>query len=193
MSPRPRNAIPEEEAPPASMGRILPEVAPLPLGMDEPEKLEPLDMWAADNRAYGLLEEQFDEIQSFIERLVTWYSLPETVVPPCWALHTSLLLELVSLREFRAHWYQGALSAPDAGAHWHRELDMALTRLRRWTSETGCNVREHREQRQPAWLESEGVIPLHYQGVIAAAKQQITERVHDEKVSDLYERASESE
>lgn len=109
------------------------------------------------------LWELLPHLVEFVERLTATYSLSDSVLLPCWPLHSSVLVELAGLREYREYLYPaGAAASGDAAIMWHRELSMAMTRLRRWTADSGCNSREHNPQRTPSWLLSEGPVREHY-------------------------------
>lgn len=87
-----------------------------------------------------------------LERLDTWvvwlsgrYNLDHKVIPPCWSHHGALVEELSALRTlWEASYLEDA--APSSPTAFHRELDLALRRLREWTSRLGCSRTEHRPE-----------------------------------------------
>lgn len=143
-----------------------------PLAMGVPAGT--FDVW--DANANANLLQLLPTLQNFVESLTQTYALSDAVLLPCWSLHQPVLLELEALREFRGYLYAAPGTASgDAGVGWHRELDMAIVRLRRWTAETGCNSREHNPQRSPSWLLPEGPVREHYRTCMDGARDAVRE------------------
>ncbi|MEV0283496.1 hypothetical protein AB0H36_05180 [Kribbella sp. NPDC050820] len=90
--------------------------------------------------------------QQELERLTEWvdwatnrYSLDHKVIPPCWPEHGAVLEELSALRTFWEACYQDD-AAPTDPLAFHRDLTLALRRLRDWTSLLGCTRTNHRPE-----------------------------------------------
>ncbi|GAB2647010.1 hypothetical protein GCM10009743_23220 [Kribbella swartbergensis] len=88
-----------------------------------------------------------------LERLTEWvnwathrYNLDHKVVPPCWSEHGALTEELSALRTFWEACYQED-AAPSDPLAFHRDLTLALRRLRDWSSLLGCTRTTHRPER----------------------------------------------
>lgn len=161
------------------------------------------DVW--DTNTNANLLEILPALQEFVEALARTYVLSDAVLLPCWPLHQSVLVELEGLREYRGYLYASTGTASgDAATSWHRELDMAMVRLRRWTAETGCNSREHNPQRTPSWLLSEGPVLEHYAKCLNTARDAVRQAVENDKreaesmneerkARELYERVRDAE
>ncbi len=88
-----------------------------------------------------------------LERLTDWvtwtihrYRLDHKVIPPCWPEHGALTEELSALRTFwEACYLEDA--APSDPLAFHRDLTLALRRLRDWSSLLGCTRTNHRPER----------------------------------------------
>jgi hypothetical protein len=87
-----------------------------------------------------------------LERLATWvawaitrYNLDHKVIPPCWPHHGAILEELSALRTFWEACYQDD-AAPSDPLAFHRDLTLAIRRLRDWTSLLGCGRTVHRPE-----------------------------------------------
>jgi hypothetical protein len=88
-----------------------------------------------------------------LQRLADWvswvlgrYSLDHKVIPPCWDKHGAVVEELSALRTFWEACYQED-AAPTDPLAFHRDLTLALRRLRDWTSLLGCTRTNHRPER----------------------------------------------
>ncbi|HET6293840.1 MAG TPA: hypothetical protein VFG33_10705 [Kribbella sp.] len=87
-----------------------------------------------------------------LEHLTDWvnwinqrYRLDHKVVPPCWAQHGCLVEELSALHTYwQACYLEDASPADPVG--FHRDLDLALRRLRDWSSRLGCSRIAHRSE-----------------------------------------------
>ncbi len=94
-------------------------------------------------------------------RLIPWvawltdrYALPPTLIPPCWPHHGALVEELTALRGAYEVAYDDTQAAT-AMLDWHAMFAMARTRLREWTSVTGCTRDDHRAATLQPWPDEE--------------------------------------
>ncbi len=85
-----------------------------------------------------------------LERLTEWvtwasgrYNLDHKVIPPCWPAHGAVVEELSALRTLWESCYQ-VDSGPTEPIAFHRDLTLAVRRLRDWTSLLGCTRTAHR-------------------------------------------------
>ena len=89
--------------------------------------------------------EELERLAEWVTWATTRYNLDHKVIPPCWPHHGAVVEELSALRTFWESSYQ-----PDAGPSeplaFHRDLTLALRRLRDWTSLLGCSRTTHRPQ-----------------------------------------------
>ncbi|GAA0597724.1 hypothetical protein GCM10009534_35120 [Kribbella sandramycini] len=90
-----------------------------------------------------------------VGRLTEWvvwvagrYNLDHKVVPPCWPEHGAVIEELSALRTFWESCYQDD-AGPSEPLAFHRDLTLALRRLRDWTSLLGCSRTNHRSEVSP--------------------------------------------
>lgn len=92
-------------------------------------------------------------IHEELERLTEWvnwaihrYNLDHKTIPPCWPEHGALVEELSALRTlWEACYVEDA--APSDPLAFHRDLTLALRRLRDWSSQLGCSRINHRPER----------------------------------------------
>jgi hypothetical protein len=92
------------------------------------------------------------EMRDELKRLTSWvnwaidrYRLDHKVIPPCWPDHGALVEELSALRTFWEACYLED-SAPSDPMSFHRDLTLAIRRLRDWSSTLGCSRTTHRPE-----------------------------------------------
>ena len=92
-------------------------------------------------------------------RLIPWvawltdrYALPPALVPRCWMRHGPLVEELTALHGAYEVAYNDTQAA-SAMLEWHAMFAMARTRLREWSSVTGCSREEHRDATLQPWTD----------------------------------------
>jgi hypothetical protein len=90
-----------------------------------------------------------------LERLTDWvnwaterYRLDHKVIPPCWSNHGALVEVLSALRTFWEVCYLKD-SAPSDPLTFHRDLTLAIRRLRDWSATLGWSWTTHRPE-QPS-------------------------------------------
>ncbi|MEU4295330.1 hypothetical protein AB0E63_44525 [Kribbella sp. NPDC026596] len=89
--------------------------------------------------------EELDRLRIWVDWLTRRYNIDHKLVPPCWPHHGALVEELSALRTlWEASYLEDA--APSSPLAFHRELDLAVRRLREWTSRLGCSRTEHRPE-----------------------------------------------
>ncbi|GAB3823032.1 hypothetical protein [Kribbella italica] len=91
--------------------------------------------------------EELAALQDWVTWAVERYQLDHKVVLPCWAEHGNLVEELSALRSLWEACFQEDAS-PSEPITFHRELDLALRRLREWSSRLGCSRTSHRADQQ---------------------------------------------
>ncbi len=84
-----------------------------------------------------------------LDEWVTWiadrYGLDHKVIPPCWSRHGAVIEELSALRTFWESCYQDE-AGPSEPLASHRDLTLAVRRLRDWTALLGCSRTIHRPE-----------------------------------------------
>ena len=109
------------------------------LAEDEPEIIRWRDLDPETATA------ELTRLADWVEWLTNRYNLDHKLIPPCWPEHGALVEELSALRTlWEASYLEDA--APSSPLAFHRELDLALRRLREWTSRLGCSRTEHRPE-----------------------------------------------
>jgi len=88
--------------------------------------------------------EELDRLKAWVDWVTSRYNLDHKVVPPCWAAHGAVVEELSALRTLWEACFQEDAAASDPVA-FHRDLTLALRRLREWTSLLGCTRTVHRD------------------------------------------------
>lgn len=128
---RPDNPVPP--APPAAVSRPL-----------------PIDWWKLDPEERT---ETLEVLFKWVPQLVRRYGLTESEVPPCWFRHEALVQELLAAFQYRQQmqFNEAMGSPPSAPFDFHYQFQLALQRLRGWTSRTGCNAGEHQETVVQPW------------------------------------------
>lgn len=89
-------------------------------------------------------------LNTWVQWLVSRYSLDHREVPPCWFRHAAVVEELSALRTAQAsafHTTQPATGPLD----WHQSFGYTRLRLRDWIARTGCKPGGHREDTSPQW------------------------------------------
>ncbi|GAA1486449.1 hypothetical protein [Brachybacterium fresconis] len=105
------------------------------------------------------LEQEWLELNRWIDWLRHTYGLPAAVIPPFWHHHPELVWELSALH---LHW----LSAYDpeqngsAPIGWHRDFADARVRLRDWVAASGTRLDRDRPTRQTTWPGEEPAPPM---------------------------------
>ncbi|WP_240423321.1 MULTISPECIES: hypothetical protein [Microbacteriaceae] len=96
------------------------------------------------------LEQEWLELNRWVDWLRHTYGLPAAVIPPFWHHHPELVWELSALH---LHW----LCAYDpeqngsAPVGWHRDFADTRARLRDWVAASGTRLDRDRATRQTAW------------------------------------------
>ncbi|MFF1819759.1 hypothetical protein ACFVWG_20835 [Kribbella sp. NPDC058245] len=93
-----------------------------------------------------------DSVSDELERLADWvkwvadrYGMDHKVIPLCWNAHGAVVEELSALRTFWEYCFQDD-AAPSDPLAFHRDLTLAVRRLREWTSLLGCTRTQNRGQ-----------------------------------------------
>ncbi|AZT94727.1 hypothetical protein [Brevibacterium aurantiacum] len=96
------------------------------------------------------LEEEWYELNRWVETLRRTYGLPASVIPPFWHRHDELVWELSSLH---VHWLCAYHPEQDGSAPfgWHRDFADARQRLREWVAASGTRLDRDRPTRQTTW------------------------------------------
>jgi hypothetical protein len=92
--------------------------------------------------AAGEAAAEWEELRTWVHRLVARYDLDSHVMPACWYRHNHLVEALVALRDYE----RGSFSVtapPTAAVDWQRAWRDIETRLRAWTAELRCDGRHH--------------------------------------------------
>nr|WP_246220890.1 DUF4913 domain-containing protein [Phytoactinopolyspora mesophila] len=97
-------------------------------------------------------ERTFVDLAGWVRRVAIRYQLDSRELPPCWWRHGALIEELTALWGSWEVAYSDRQSA-SAMADWHSIFNETRTRLREWTSRTGCSAREHRGGTTPPWAD----------------------------------------
>jgi hypothetical protein len=106
---------------------------------DEPEIIRWRDLDDATATA------ELNRLTSWVDWLTTRYNLDHKLIPSCWIKHGALVEEISALRTlWEASYLEDA--NPGGPVAFHRDLDLALRRLREWTSRLGCSRTEHRPE-----------------------------------------------
>ena len=88
---------------------------------------------------------ELEQLADWVTWIVQRYGLDHKVIPPCWADHGCLVEELSALHTFwQACYLEDASPSDPLG--FHRDLDLALRRLREWSSRLGCSRTSHRPE-----------------------------------------------
>jgi hypothetical protein len=90
--------------------------------------------------------EELERLTEWVDWAIHRYRLDHKVIPPCWPEHGALTEELSALRTFWEACYQED-AAPTDPLAFHRDLTLALRRLRDWSSLLGCTRTNHRPER----------------------------------------------
>jgi hypothetical protein len=88
--------------------------------------------------------EELERLAEWISWIAARYDLDHKVIPACWAKHGALVEELSALRTFWESCFQDD-AGPSEPLAFHRDLTLALRRLRDWTALLGCTRTAHRE------------------------------------------------
>lgn len=89
--------------------------------------------------------EELEHLGEWVSWATTRYNLDHKVIPPCWHHHGAIVEELSALRTFWESCYQDDAASTDPLA-FHRDLTLALRRLREWSSHLGCSRTAHRPE-----------------------------------------------
>jgi hypothetical protein len=89
--------------------------------------------------------EEHLRLTEWVDWVIDRYRLDHKVIPPCWPEHGALTEELSALRTFWEACYQED-AAPSDPLAFHRDLTLALRRLRDWSSLLGCTRTNHRPE-----------------------------------------------
>ncbi len=124
------------------------------------------------------LEQEWLELNRWVDWLRHTYGLPASVVPPFWHHHPELVWELSALH---LHW----LCAYDIDQHgsaplgWHRDFADARQRLRDWGAACGTRLDRDRPTRQTVWP-GEDPVPAIEDIVITDRDAEFVEFVYDQ-------------
>ncbi|WP_417235205.1 hypothetical protein [Arthrobacter sp.] len=105
------------------------------------------------------LENEWYELNRWVERLRRTYGLPASVIPPMWHRHDELTWELSALH---VHWLCAYHPEQDGSAPfgWHRDFADARNRLRDWVAASGTRLDRDRPTRQTTWPGEESADPV---------------------------------
>lgn len=105
------------------------------------------------------LENEWYELNRWVERLRRTYGLPASVIPPMWHRHDELVWELSALH---VHWLCAYHPEQDGSAPfgWHRDFADARNRLRDWVAASGTRLDRDRPTRQTTWPGEEPADPV---------------------------------
>ncbi|MGP5386931.1 hypothetical protein [Brachybacterium tyrofermentans] len=105
------------------------------------------------------LENEWYELNRWVERLRRTYGLPASVIPPMWHRHDELVWELSALH---VHWLCAYHPEQDGSAPfgWHRDFADARNRLRDWVAASGTRLDRDRPTRQTTWPGEESAEPV---------------------------------
>jgi hypothetical protein len=96
----------------------------------------------------GTAEDELERLDGWVTWITDRYGLDHKVIPPCWKNHGAVLEELSALRTFWESSYQDD-AGPSEPLAFHRDLTLAVRRLREWTSLLGCTRTAHRASSGP--------------------------------------------
>jgi len=105
------------------------------------------------------LEQEWLELNRWIDWLRRTYGLPAAVIPPFWHHHPELVWELSALH---LHWLCAYDPEQNGSAPlgWHRDFADARARLRDWVAASGTRLDRDRPTRQTTWPGEEPVPPV---------------------------------
>lgn len=95
-------------------------------------------------------EEQWLQLNGWVNWLRQTYGLPAAIVPPLWHRHAELIWELSALH---THWLMCFHPTRDGSAPlaWHADFTAACQRLRNWVALSGTKLDRDRPTRIVAW------------------------------------------
>ncbi|WP_291278196.1 hypothetical protein [Galactobacter sp.] len=124
------------------------------------------------------LEQEWLELNRWVDWLRHTYGLPASVIPPFWHHHPELLWELSALH---LHWL--CAYDPDqngsAPLGWHRDFADTRARLRDWVAASGTRLDRDRPTRQTTWPGEEPAAPVE-DVVIADRDAEFVDFVRDQ-------------
>ena len=98
----------------------------------------------------GEAEQEWLDLNRWVDWLRRTYGLPPAIVPPLWHRHDELVWELSALH---LHWLNSydPDASPSAPLAWHRDFADARHRLREWVATCGTRLDRDRPTRLTAW------------------------------------------
>lgn len=95
-------------------------------------------------------EEEWLDLNWWVNQLRETYGLPASVVPPFWYRHPELVWELSALH---THWLCSFDPEQDGSGPiaWHADFALARERLREWVATCGTRLDRDRPTRQTTW------------------------------------------
>lgn len=95
-------------------------------------------------------EEEWLDLNRWVNQLRETYGLPASVVPPFWYRHPELVWELSALH---THWLCSYDREQDGSGPiaWHTDFALARERLREWVAICGTRLDRDRPTRQTTW------------------------------------------
>lgn len=114
-----------------------------------PPPLSPIDWWVLDRVERA---ETLRLLGEFVPELVSRFAFSDAVVPPCWYMHEALIQELLGLFQLRqqAQFLESATATTPND--FHVQLNMWVSRMRGWVTQSGCNTAQHYNSALPAWV-----------------------------------------
>lgn len=95
-------------------------------------------------------EQEWLDLNQWVNQLRETYGLPASVVPPFWHRHPELVWELSALH---THWLCSYDPEQDGSGPiaWHTDFELARERLREWVATCGTRLDRDRPTRQTTW------------------------------------------
>lgn len=95
-------------------------------------------------------EQEWLDLNQWVNQLRETYGLPSSVVPPFWYRHPELVWELSALH---THWLCSFDPEQDGSGPiaWHTDFAAARDRLREWVTTCGTRLDRDRPTRQTTW------------------------------------------
>lgn len=149
---------------------------------DDGNLVRPID-W--NRLTAGEAEDEWLDLNRWVDWLRRTYGLPPAIVPPLWHRHDELVWELSALH---LHWLNSY--DPDASASaplaWHRDFPDSRNRLREWVATCGTRLDRDRPTRMTAWpgetptqSEPEALIANRHEDFLAFVSDDVSRRRYE--------------
>src|SRR3954453_11829112 len=90
-------------------------------------------------------DRRMDQLEEWVDQLVTRFALDTRGVPPCWARHNAMVETLSALRDHERASYHST-APPTAAVDWLRALSDVEMLLRVIAGQTQCTAQTHRSE-----------------------------------------------